>query len=42
MLNPRIRGIIAYLLIEEAVGTGGRHFEFLDFKLKVEAALMLS
>jgi hypothetical protein len=34
--------MIAYLLTEVAVGTGGGHFESIDFQLKVEAALMLS
>jgi hypothetical protein len=29
-----------YLLTESAVGTGGGHFESLDWPLKVEAALM--
>jgi hypothetical protein len=34
--------MIAYLLTEGAVGTGGGHFESLDCPLKVEAVLLLS
>jgi hypothetical protein len=34
--------IIAYLLIEGAVGRGGGHFESQDCPLKVEAALKIS
>jgi hypothetical protein len=37
-----VGAIIAYLLTEGAVGSGGGHFESLDCQLKVEAALMLS
>jgi hypothetical protein len=36
----RLAAIIAYLLTEGAVGTGGGHFESLDCPLKVEAAPM--
>jgi hypothetical protein len=37
----QVGAIIAYLLTEGAVGTGGCHFESLDCVLKAEAALML-
>jgi hypothetical protein len=37
-----VGAIIAYLLTEGALDTGGDHFQSLDFQLKVEAALMLS
>jgi hypothetical protein len=34
--------MIAYPLTEGALGTGGGHFESLDYQLKVETALMLA